>query len=602
MDGRKRLLLFALIGIASFYVGYFALGNTVVLNWFRYSGYWIVAATFFSFLYLLYRGYHQDWPRMWAYLKSRAGRIGLLSVLLGSVFLFRAEPLGFKTIMDDHVLASTAMLLHDSREAYVPMRTVSVNSTPMRKLGFVDKRPLFQPFLVSLVHDLTGFRPYNGIYLNAALTPLLLLLLYILAERLGGVGTAVGSVALFCSSPLLSYICAGGGMEPVNLFLIVLTCLLGGFYLQGPTASRLGAFALSGILLAQCRYESVLFVLPVGLVIIWSWVRTRRLLVPWVLILCPLLLIPWLWQNRIFRVDSDAWQMADIGEQMEPFGVQYLYDNFGRAIGYFFDLSTRTPNSWLLVGLGSVALLLLLVSGGRRWRRFGTLPEILQAGILFLPGFLALFLLLLCYGWQFDNPVIQRLSLPLHIPLAVAGAYLVFGCLRSRALHRIAWVAIAVYFAAYAYPSTSQRIYARTYQSATEYRLAEKFLYEHQGEPMVMIAENSPFFSLYLDYVVTTPGANERKEEIKYFLQQPTSPPVYAFRFLYYDAVSRTLKPSTKTDLDEDFVTEPVWEDAYSEIRKVQVVRIVDVQNVEVEEPEYKDMFDYLKYWGRHIP
>jgi hypothetical protein len=599
MNDRKRVLLFALVGIAAFYVGYFAFRDGQALSWFRYAGYWTIGLTFALFLYLTHRGYRGCAASILAYGKSRAGRIGLLVAVLGSVFLFRAETLGFKTIMDDHILAGTAMGMHEEREVYTATRIVSINGAPARMRGFVDKRPIFQPFLVSTVHDLTGFRPLNGVYFNAALTPFILLLLYVLAERVGGVGVGVGATALFCSVPLLSYICAGGGMEPLNLFFILLTCLLGGYYLKAPDPWRLGALVFSGILLAQCRYESVLFIVPVGMVIIWSWIRERTLLVPWSLILCPLFLIPALWQHRIFRMAKHMWQMD---EGMEPFGLGYIYDNFGRAVAHFFDFSVATSNSWLPAVVGVVALLLLGVAGLRRVRSFRELPGMTQSAVIFLTGFIMLFILLLGYGWEFDSPVITRLSLPLYIPLSLAGAYLVFGYISSRCVHRVAAAAIVIYFLAYAYPATSRHVYADTYVAGHEFDLAEKFLQEHAGERMMVVADDAVFFSLYGVNILSTDLANQRKAAFKFYLEQPNTPPVYYFHRQVYNPLTKTFETASKGKLDGDFVRETAWEVPYTEMRKVAFERIVDVKNVEVEEPEYKNDMDYLKFWGRNLP
>ena len=599
MQERKRLLLFVLVGITAFYAGYLAFTDQEVVRWFRNSAYWVMVATVAAFVFWLYHAYRDCWPRIWAYLRSRTGNIGILCAVLGTLFMFRAEPWEFKTIMDEHLLAATAKSIHQSRHITTPSRVLSINTKSVPMNAFVDKRPVLQPFLVSLVHDLTGYRPLNGVYLNVALTPFMLLLLFVLADKIGGTGVGIASVALFCSIPLLSYICAGGGLQPLNLFFILLTCLLGGYYLQSPNAWRLGALVLSGILLAQCRYESVLFVLPVGLIAIWSWVRERRLLVPWVLILCPVLLVPALWQHRVFRLAKNMWQM---GDGMEPFGIRYVYDNFGRAVRFFFDFGLDTPDSWLLSILGLVALLLFAVRGGRQLREFSRISPVLQASLLFLPGFLLLFLLLLGYGWEFDSPVIQRLNLPLQIPLAVAASYLIWGYITNRRVRRIAAAVLAVYFLAYAYPATSRRAYAQTYLVGHEFRLAEKFLKQHEGERMMIVADDVPYFSLYDVDCIVTNLANDSKGRFKYYLHQPGSPPVYYFRRLVYDPVNKRYKKSSSVDLDEDFVFEPAWEYTYSELRKVEFLRIVDVKGVEVEEPEYESTADYIQFWGKHLP
>ncbi len=603
MQNRKRVLLFVLIGIASFYTGFIAFSDQRVLVFFRYTGYWVLALNFALFFYWLWRGYRQSWPKIWTYVCSRSGRIGLLAAVLGSVVLLRAETWDFKTVMDEHILASTAMTMHKEREPYTLTRIISMNAEPLGLRGFIDKRPIVQPFLVSVVHDLTGFRPRNGVYLNILLTPCLLFLLYVLSERLGGVLAGAGAVALFCSVPLLGYMCAGGGLQPLNMFLILLTCLLGGYYLKAPDDNRLGAFIYSALLMAQCRYETVLFVLPVGLIVIWSWIRMRELIVPWLLILCPVFLIPYLWQQRVFRVSEQMWQMGTNGRDLEPFGFKYAYDNIGRAVNFFFDFGSGTPNSWLLAAIGLVALLLFLVRGARRWRSFRQLSPLMQAGIIFISGFVLLFLLLLCYGWEFDNPIIQRLSLPLGIPFAIAGSYLLFGYCHSVRFHRITAILLAVYFIGYVFPVTSQRRYGLTYQATHEYALAEQFLKEHEGERMMIIADDVMFFTLFGTDVLSTPLANLRKEAFKYYLSQPNSPSIYYFSPSVYNPVQRTFEPSSLGDLDEDFVTETVWEKAYTHMRKVSFKRITDVKNVELIEPEtYKNVGEYLKVWGKNVP
>lgn len=376
----------------------------------------------------------------------------------------------------------------------------------------------------------------------------------------------------------------------------------GGLYLDKPDAGRLGAFLFSGVLLAQCRYESILFVLPVGLVVLWSWFKDRQVSVPWQLIICPVLLIPYLWQHRVFGASTYMWQMADVTDADEPFGLQYMYDNLGRAVGFFFDFTYKIPNSWLLVAVGAIALLLLFVVGLRHIREFSSLDSFTQVGVMFMPGFALLFLLLLGYGWEFDNPVIRRLSLPLHIPLALAGAYLLFHVIQSRKIHLLATGVIAVYYMAYAFPITTQRYYSRIYTPGQEFQLAEKFLDQHPDERMVVIADNAGFFILFGKDSLSTAFANLRKKAIKFYIQQPNSAPVYYFRRLVYNPVTGDYAASSRGHLSDDFVLEPIWEEAFTEMRKVQFARVVDVKGVELEEIEFENPGDYLQHWARNLP
>ena len=63
--------------------------------------------------------------------------------------------------------------------------------------------------------------------------------------------------------------------------MILSTLWLGMRFAEAPGVARLGAFLFSGILLAQTRYESALFVLPVGAVLALVWWRQRRIEITW---------------------------------------------------------------------------------------------------------------------------------------------------------------------------------------------------------------------------------------------------------------------------------------------------------------------------------
>ncbi|MFP4156383.1 MAG: hypothetical protein ACLFU4_02090 [Opitutales bacterium] len=602
MSERIRLLLFILIALASIYTGSFAFDDAHAVRLFRDLGYYTIGLTVGLFVYFILRAYPPSWAGIKQFFNRREVLLGLVVALAGMVFLLREEPIDFKTVMDEHTLASTSKQLHESRKVEAITRYMPINQTLVPLRGFVDKRPILYPFLVSVVHDLTGYRPLNGVYLNTLLTPVLLFLLYYMVLGFSNWKAATATVALFVSLPLLSYMCAGGGLEPVNLLFLVLTCFLGGLYLEKPNADRLGAFALSGILLAQCRYESVIFILIVGAIIVWPWLHQRRMRLYMPLLICPPLLIPYLWQNRVFQVKSRFWQIDELGNAEKPFGAEYMYDNFGRAVGFFFDFSLEVPNSWLLSVLGLLALLLFGVSMAGKLRSFPLCAPRLQAVILFLAGLFILFILLLSYAWDFDAKVIRRLSLPLHLPLAVAGGYLLFEYISNRCVHRFASLGLLLYFFAYALPATSQRLYSHDYIAGGHFDAARNFLEQHKSLEKVVIAENAAFFHTFDVPTLATGLANRRKEAIRFYIEQPLSMPVFYFERLVYQAENEDFQNTAKTQLDAAFITEPFWEETLSAVRKVRISRIVDVEGVEFEKKAYESTDEYLKEWGANLP
>jgi len=479
---------------------------------------------------------------------------------------------------------------------------VTVLNVQQESHKFVDKRPLLQAFLVATVHDLTGYRSYNSIYLNVFLTPFSLLLIYVIGQRMGGISVGVMASLLLATLPLFSYMSAGGGMETVNVLFILTAWFLGGLYLERPTQMRLGAFALSGVLLAQARYESVLFILPVSCIIIWSWLRDKKLSLPWPLLISPLLLIPYLWQYQVFRANANMWQLNDVEGAKAIFGTQFIPDNFGRAIGFFFDVAKDVPNSWLLSAVGIFCVLLLAVSTLLRWREFRSQSSWLQVFIIMLGGFVVLLLLLLSYAWKFDMPVIVRLTLPLHLPMAIAAAYVLFHVIKHRYAHRVFALGFLVYVMVYALPVTSEREYSLNSVATKDFLAAETFLKEQQGKHMMFIADNSCFFLLFNQDAISTAIANHRKDAFKFFLSYPLSPPVYYFQRLKYDPAEKKFRPASKGRLSDDFVMEVYWEKVINESYKVRMMRVIDIKGIELEELEFDDESEYMRHWARNVP
>ena len=234
MTIRLRLLFFGFLTLISLYFGYFYFEPVEAVTIFSEAGYWTIALSWALFVYCLYRAFWGERAKIVRYFRTRAGIAGLIVTAVGVLFVYRSEPLGFKTIMDEHIVAATARSLHLDRTATVPSRSVTVLNVQQESHKFVDKRPLLQAFLVATVHDLTGYRSYNSIYLNVFLTPFSLLLIYVIGQRMGGISVGVMASLLLATLPLFSYMSAGGGMETVNVLFILTAWFLGGLYLVLP--------------------------------------------------------------------------------------------------------------------------------------------------------------------------------------------------------------------------------------------------------------------------------------------------------------------------------------------------------------------------------
>lgn len=331
-----------------------------------------------------------------------------------------AEAPRFKVLYDEFVLQATAMHIHLTREISTTVRAYEINGVFVPIENYLDKRPYFFAYLLSLVHDLTGWRPGNVFVLNGLLTAAFLTLLWLYVRRLAGALGGLLAVILMGSLPLLAQNTTGSGMEVLNLSMIVTAMLLGTRALEKPTTARIGAFLFGIVLLAQSRYESTLYALPAALVMALIWWRERRLLLPWPVLVAPLLFLPCAWHNIVLSGNKVLWELPDdLDRRFDPVHVA---GNLTRAARFLFSTAQEHPNSIYVSVVGVFGLLVCLVLWLRR--PFAPLQRPARSiALVFSIAICGNLGLLMFYFWGgLDDPLVSRLSLPLHVLFAAAGA------------------------------------------------------------------------------------------------------------------------------------------------------------------------------------
>ncbi len=390
-------------------LGFFAFDSETAVALIKRAGYWVMLV---NFTWLLIN------------LINRASRVAEVRVKLGrwigpllfisavSAVLFALQPTGYKIIMDEPVLSATALRMHEYKEVMTTARAHDLQGVFTQLDGYVDKRPYFYPFLVSLLHDFTGYRSSNTFLLNALLTPVFLGLLFICGRwawpRYGG----YCAVMLFATVPLLAMNVNGGGFELLNLVMILAAVVAAKSYVEAPTLRRVDTLVLVGLLLAQTRYESVLYVLAVAAVGLVGWFKVRTLLISTVTIVAPLLLIPFALQQVIFSDYQGLWQLKDGAEK--PFLLRLIPENLEHAATFFFNWSDdQQPNSLLLSLLFVSALVVSLFLLIRRFQKRDQCGAVFLAISPFAVVVLFNFFLLMAYHWgQIDEIIATRIVLP----------------------------------------------------------------------------------------------------------------------------------------------------------------------------------------------
>ncbi len=416
-----RLIFFGLSALAAVWFGFIGVSVAAADQIVKRSGYYVMLFTLVLWVVALGRLWRARAPS--APLPRRELFFAGLAVALLTLMALTAEPFRSKVLYDEFVLQATAFNMHYFRDVATMVRGYDVLGVFLSTDNYLDKRPYFFPFLLSLVHDFTGYRIANAFALNAVLLPVSLGLAYFQGRRLAGLLGGFCAVLLLGSLPLLAQNATGSGMELLNVCMLLGVTALAAAWLRSPDETRLSALVLGAVLLAQTRYESALYAAAAAAVILLGWWRTRRIVLSWPAVLAPLLLVPYALQNKVLAHSPVLWELKD--NQDTRFSTAYLADNLRGAGNFFFSTTPAFANSVLLSVLGFAGLLWVL------WRLVRARPALRFAD----PDHTALFcfglcmaantILILFYYWsKLDDPMAARFSLPFYLVLTFAAVLL----------------------------------------------------------------------------------------------------------------------------------------------------------------------------------
>lgn len=418
-----RLALTGVAALLAVYLGFLGVSVVAAEDFIKQGGYHVMLATFALFLLALWqlrrtRSAIPGEPLTRRQALWVGGAIGVFSLLA-----IAAEPFQSKILNDEFVLQSTAFNMHYFRDVAMMVRGYDIQGLFIPTDSYLDKRPYFYPFLVSLVHDLTGYRLLNAYLLNALLMPVALGLSFVFGRQLAGWRGGLLAVVLLGALPLLGQNATGSGMELLNFVMILTAMVLAAIYLRIPDEASLAALGLAAVLLAQSRYESALYVLPVAVLVPVGWLRARRIILPWQALVVPLLLVPTALQNKVLSNSPLMWELT--ANATTRFSIDYFAGNALGAWHFLFSRSNELANSPLLSTVGLVALLWGLGRFARALPAWRTVPAPGLALGAFGVTIAANTLLVFFYYWaSFVDRMASRFALPLHLLLAFSAVLL----------------------------------------------------------------------------------------------------------------------------------------------------------------------------------
>jgi len=573
----RRLWLLALSAALAVALAFFAIPDQLAIVLVSRAGYWVVLLTFVLFLRALWLTFRDDLRALrW----RSVDWLSVAVVALGGLVLLVHETFGFKIVMDEIMLLGTSMSMHFDKTVLVPVRGNDIQGAFVILDGMMDKRPLFFPFLASLLHDLTGYRPANLFVLNGALTFVFLGLVHTTGRLLAGRVAGWLGVALFAGLPLLGQNATGGGFELLNLVMILATLLLGARFVAQRDGPAMTAFVFSALLMAQVRYESVVFLLPVGALMLWVWWRGARAILPWPVLAAPLLMVHYPLQHRIFDLRVSAWELGSKPGFTTVFSPRYVADNLSHALNFFFGVAANQPNSLVLSALGCIAVPFLLLLVLKRLRALATEPPIVAATVIFAFGFAAQFALMMCYFWgTFDDPVIRRLSLPTHLGMVIA-VLAVLPQFAHAAVARTLLAIAGVAVIAWGVPSMAAHAYSQEYLPGRETAWRREFIAEQPRHDYLVIDNDSILWIAH--QVSSTPvfqAKGPRRADLVFLFRNRTFSDVFVFQRFNIDPDNGRMTLREGDDLGPDFVLETVREERMQQLTLTRLSRLKEIKD-----------------------
>jgi hypothetical protein len=575
----KRFRLFVLIAIVSAAAGFVLVPNRMALDVVNDTGYWCVLAAFILFVRALWMAYRDDLRAI-----GRAGAgafdwVTLGVIGLGGTILIVHESFGFKIVMDEVMLVGTSMSMHFSRTVLTPFRGSDIQGAYVIIQGEMDKRQLFFPFLVSILHDVTGYRPANAFALNGILVFIFLALVNATGRKLAGRMAGWLGVALFAGLPLLAQNATGGGFELLNILMILASLLLGARFIERRDEASLTAFCFAAMLLTQVRYESAIFLLPVAGIIAWVWWREGRVILSWPVLAIPPLMIHCALHNRIFGLRESAWQLQSKPGFTVPFSIRYVRSNVAHALGFFFGKPTDQPNSYVLSALGCIGLIFFLLLIMRRLRNLAAESPVSAAAIFFSFGFAVQLGLMMCYFWgQFDDAIIRRLSLPTHLWMVIA-VLAVLPQFPKPGTVKVLLGVVLLGILAQGVPSMAAHAYNQEYLAGLETEWRRQFILDQPRQDYLAIDNDSILWVAHEVTATTVEAARARKVDLAFFIKTHTFSNIYVFQRYNIDAQTGKLTVRDGDDLGPDFILEPVKQERLLTLTQTRISRLVGIRD-----------------------
>lgn len=327
MGQYRNVVIFAIAGILAVWFGFFHFEVVSLVAIYKDSIFWILTFNLLLWFYSLYKA---GWSCNGLWKNHHHGLI--LALVLMTLCFVVCKP-DYRILSDETNIVGASEGFYDMHESVVYNSVL--NHTDGAKdvlIAVLDKRPSFFPYLLSICHFISGYRPENVFFLNFISGFGILFLIYYLLQLRFGRFWGLCGMGCMAAYPLFVIYISSAGFDCFNL-LCALILFVGIYkFLKNPTAASAEALLLWIPLISQSRYESVVSVLVAFPLVFWKLPKEEYSKLSFLFWLLPLLFLPVAW----LRIATNNAAFLQVNETENAFGLNWLYYNIKRAFIFYF--------------------------------------------------------------------------------------------------------------------------------------------------------------------------------------------------------------------------------------------------------------------------
>jgi hypothetical protein len=306
---------------------------------------WVVQAVLFGKMagFSLVRLLKSYWP-------------GILIAFGLTCAVFLSVRVGFKTLSDEtnmlsvsRSMAANKTVLNCTMGKYYYGNLNSTNEE-------IEKRPLVFPFLVNILHTMTGFRYQNAFILNFIVMFLFLAGIYMASRKLLDVSSAIAAMFLILSYPVFTIYGTSAGFDLFNSVFFVLLMAAVYFFIKSPSSESFAFLFSSLLIFANIRYESVVFLVLVPALVLPKIKLRYFAEYSYLFCFAPLLMLPYIWQRIL---TSNALQNP---KDVAVFSFSAFVKNIQTFFASITPFGETLPYAGVLTAAGLIIFAYLLIA------------------------------------------------------------------------------------------------------------------------------------------------------------------------------------------------------------------------------------------------